>query len=162
MSDKEAPFGYTKAGEPRKRPARKSEGRETKFKPEYCEQLIEHMSTGLSFESFAGECDVPLTTLWRWEAANPKFREAKQIGMSKGLVFWEKIGRNASAGKIPRFSAPAWIFNMKNRYQWRDKHEIEVKGIKPAVVEKLNGDTVELLAEKAEIIDDRDAATKKR
>ena len=31
-------------------------GRPTKYKPEYCEMLIEHMSEGLSFESFR-RCD---------------------------------------------------------------------------------------------------------
>ena len=147
MSKEEAPYGYTRAGKPRKRPARPGEGKPSSFKPEYCEQLIQYMSGGLSFEAFAGHLGVAVSTIWQWEQEHEKFAEAKKVGYALGLEFWEKLGRNAAAGKVPNFNATVWIFNMKNRYQWRDRHEIQVKKIQPAIVERLDGGTIELTAE---------------
>jgi len=147
MSKEEAPYGYTRAGKPRKRPARPGEGSPSKYKPEYCARLIEYMAGGLSFEAFAGHLGVDFSTLWDWEQRYEEFAKAKKEGFSRGLEFWEKLGRNAAAGKVPNFNATVWIFNMKNRYQWRDRHEIQVKKIQPAIVERLDGGTIELTAE---------------
>lgn len=101
-------------------------GRPTKYKPEYCQMLIDHMSQGLSFESFAADVDTWAGTLYRWEEAHPEFREAKRKGFEKCRKFYEKAGVAGFMGKIPGFNTAAWIFNMKNRFKWHDRQELEV------------------------------------
>lgn len=42
-------------------------------------------------------------------------------------VWWERQGRKMSAGEAEG-NATVWIFNMKNRFGWRDKTETEHTG----------------------------------
>lgn len=105
-------------------------GRPTAYKPEYCEQLINHMANGLSFESFAGLLGVSNKTLYNWTKLSEEFLQAKEIGFEKSRLFWEKLGVAGAAGRVQNFNASAFIFNMKNRFktQWRDRHELDVTG----------------------------------
>lgn len=98
-------------------------GQPTKYRHEYCEQLIKHMSEGLSFESFAGTIGTHRDTLYEWCKVHEKFSDAKKQGRDISLLWWEKIGRAAVAGKVAGFSAAAWIFSMKNKHMWVDKTE---------------------------------------
>jgi len=108
------------------------EGRPTDYKPEYCSQLVEHMAKGLSFECFAGTIGVVKKTLYNWCDQFPQFLHAKEIGTAKSMIFWEQIGidhivsRSESFGQgmgseSKSLNSSAWIFNMKNRFNWRDK-----------------------------------------
>lgn len=111
-------------------PSTRPVGRPTKYKAEYCEDLINHMKRGLSFESFAGAVSVCIETIYTWIREYPEFLEAKQIGFSKNRYYWESLGVAGTAGKIDRFNSTAFIFNMKNRFprEWRDRHEIDHSG----------------------------------
>lgn len=97
----------------------------SKYDPSFCKKLIEHMSKGFSYTSFAGIIDVNVTTLDRWCNDFPEFAEAKTIGESKNLLYWEQKGIEGTEGK--QVSAPMWMFNMKNRHRWCDRVEQEVK-----------------------------------
>lgn len=96
-------------------------GRPTDYKDDYPRQLIEHMAQGFSYAAFAGRIGVAVATLYNWEKDNPAFLEAKSVGAASCQLFWESIGIAASKGLIEGFSASAWIFNMKNRFGWRDQ-----------------------------------------
>lgn len=130
-------------------------GRPSKYKPEYCEELIKHMAGGNSFWSFASNADVHFDTLSEWCSAHPEFSEAKKIGMAKLMAFDEKIAMAGSTGQLKRhsrtitttdtlpdgtitthkedifdaatFSQTYQIFLMKNRYPrfYRDKIQVE-------------------------------------
>ncbi len=104
-------------------------GQPTKYKPEYCEQLIKHMSEGMSFESFGGILQVDKQTLYNWREMHSEFFDSYKKGLMISLAFWEKIGNAATLGKVPGFNATSWIFNMKNRFKWKDRIETEVGGI---------------------------------
>jgi len=98
-------------------------GRPTKFREEYCYDLVEHMALGMSYESFAGKIRVNRDTLYHWEKLFPQFSDAKKMGRDACLFAWEKVGMNqAVKGKG---NAATWIFNMKNRFNWTDKNEIK-------------------------------------
>ena len=67
-------------------------GRPTKYKPEYDEMLIKHMTNGYSFESFAGIIEVNQDTLHECAKVQISFSEAKKIAFAKCQYFWEKVG----------------------------------------------------------------------
>lgn len=146
-------------------------GRPTKYKPEYCQQLIDWMSKGNSFWSFAAECDVCFDTLSEWTRVYPEFSEAKRSGYSKLLKFDEQLALTGSSGQLTRISKveritdpvtgetreirhyePAsfgqsyTIFKMKNRYPklYRDKIIIDESSANP---ERLGKKLRELMAD---------------
>lgn len=77
-------------------------GRPTKYKPEYCEQLIEHMAAGNSFWSFAGKVRVSFETLDNWTKQNEDFMEAKKVGLGLLLTFDENLAKAGTAGLLER------------------------------------------------------------
>ena len=98
--------------------------RNSKYEGKYDEMLIEHMATGLSFESFAGLIRVNKDTLYHWCSIYQTFSEAKKIGRQAQLLMDEQIIRDQAVGAIQGGSAAAQIFRMKNNHSWTDKQEI--------------------------------------
>ena len=110
-------------------------GRPTKYKKEYCDELIEHMSKGLSYEAFAGAIGVCKQTLYTWEKEHEDFVDAKRRAVEACRIFWEKLGidhilnETEYQGGSKSLNASVWIFNMKNRFLWRDRQPEEVAQI---------------------------------
>jgi len=108
-------------------------GRPTDYKPEYCEQVIEHMASGLSYESFAGACRVSKQTLYDWELKYSDFLDAKAVGFELNRLYWEKLGRDhvthteSKFESTPKLNSSVYIFNLKNRFpkEWRDRTEVK-------------------------------------
>lgn len=92
-------------------------GRPSKYQSEYCEQLVAHMSQGLSFESFAGSVGVHRDTLYQWAKDYPEFSDAKKEGWAASLLFYEQIGLQGMQGQLNKFNATSWIFTMKCRFR---------------------------------------------
>lgn len=121
-------------------------GRPTKYKPEYCQLLITHMSTGKSFETFAVKTDVCSATLYLWLEEFPEFLEAYKKAKDINREFWEQVGINNATG-IGEGNPATWIFWMKARFGWRDNIDVQLTGKDHGPVEvKLSK---EQLAEKA-------------
>lgn len=99
-------------------------GRPSKYKPEFCQQLIAHMAEGFSFESFAANIGTCRDVLYNWCKEYPDFLDAKKRGHDLSLKWWENIIRAGIVGKIKGFSASMAIFAMKNKHGWRDVQEI--------------------------------------
>jgi|SRR3954464_5532491 hypothetical protein len=96
-------------------------GKPTKYKPEFCERLITHMSQGLSFESFAGSLSVCKQTVYNWRKLQKDFGIAFGIGIEKSRLFWERKGLEALHDKS--INPAIWIFTMKCRFrdEWGEK-----------------------------------------
>ena len=135
---------------PRKRPPRENEGHPTKYRKEFCERLINHMAHGFSFESFAGLLQCSKQSLYSWSEDHEEFMDAKDVGTQRSRLFWESLGIEAAKGKIPNFNASVWIFNMKNRFGWRDREREELIGdIEPVVIDmKSQGRVISIEAKK--------------
>ena len=107
--------------------AKNKGGRPSKYKDTYPDELCEHMKGGLSFESFGGKVGLAETTLHKWK--NPKsgffhkkFLQSYKKGLTASMLHWEEMGHDmVLAGQG---NATVWIFNMKNRFGWKDKHDI--------------------------------------
>jgi len=101
-------------------------GAPTKYKPEYCQTLIDHMEEGYSFESFAALANCCVDTLHEWANVHEDFSVAKKTARAKQLHANEKLIRDIA--KHGDGNATAAIFILKNCHpkQWRDRRELEV------------------------------------
>jgi len=104
----------------------KTPGQPTKYKPEFCEMLIDHMKDGLSFECFAAICDVCKKTLFNWLKEYPEFLHSKKRADAHCQLWWEKEGKKGLWNKPnqPTLNTGNWVFQMKNRFHWKDKTEL--------------------------------------
>lgn len=97
-------------------------GRPSKYKPEYCEKLINYMAKGMSFDTFGPEVGVWTSTLYYWVDKYPEFSDAKKEGEKRSYRYWQLLGMQLATGKM-KGNAAVWIFNMKNRFKWTDRFE---------------------------------------
>jgi len=100
--------------------------RPTKYKPEFCEAVIEHMENGASITSFAAEIDVARSTINEWMEHNPEFSEAVKRAKAKCAAWWERAGRMGAVGEMD-VNPTLVIFGLKNMAaeDWREKQEID-------------------------------------
>lgn len=108
-------------------------GRPTKYDPSFCEKVIEFMRQGDSKEAVAGRLEIAKDTLYRWAKEHEEFSDAIKRGETLSQVFWEDMGKDMVLSG--QGSASSWIFNMKNRFSWRDKSETEITGAAGGPVE---------------------------
>lgn len=115
-------------------------GRPSKYKKKYCKELVDHMSKGFSFEAFAGRIGTCKQTIYTWTEKHPEFLDAKKIAFESSRFFWEDKGLDYLVEKrmttqndkgftvetSEKLNNTVWIFNMKNRFGWKDRPE-EVK-----------------------------------
>ena len=103
---------------------------QSKYDKTFPDQLISHMKAGYSFKAFAGRIGVTRKTLYDWLEDDDKkeFKEAYDVGKSACLLFWEQIGLSGTLGDSrikgynpKKFNATAWIFQMKNRFHYRNE-----------------------------------------
>lgn len=103
---------------------KKKVGRPSKYDPKYCSEIIDFMAQGKSKEAFAGHIDVSKDTIYEWIKVHKDFSDSVKKAEVKCQEFWEEMGiQMALAGQG---NATVWIFNMKNRFSWKDKHETEL------------------------------------
>lgn len=105
-------------------------GRPTKYKPEFCQTVIDCGKDGMSKTEMAVECGVSWSTFHDWMDAHPEFRDAVKDAARQSQAWWERNGRLATFGQVDGFNATSYIFQMKNRFpdDWRDKQERELSG----------------------------------
>lgn len=104
---------------------KKPVGRPTKYRPEFCEMLIQHMSQGYSFETFGALVNTHRAVLYDWVKKHTEFDDAKRQATEMCQQFWERKGIENLETK--HFNSSVWIFNMKNRFRWNDNQEIKVE-----------------------------------
>lgn len=112
--------------------------RDTKYKTEYCSELVEHMAAGGSIRGFAGKVRVSSRTLYDWFEKYPDFKRARDVGSNASFHWWEEQGRlgvweiteydeNGKPSLRKKLNAPVWIANMNNRFKWRHEPQVEVE-----------------------------------
>lgn len=111
-------------------PERKPVGRPSKYKPEYCDAIIEHAATGASLVSFAGSIKVPKLTLNNWAAEIPEFAEAMATAKAVAAHWWEERLRRIAEGGGGPGAATVAVFALKNfaGEDWQDKSTHEHTG----------------------------------
>ena len=104
----------------------RSAGRPTKYDPDYCEQVLEVMGTGLSLTAFAGVVGVARSTINEWLLAHPDFAAAVRVGQAKRVYYLERSMLDGDIGA----RITSRIFALKNAdpEEWRDRRELEHSG----------------------------------
>jgi hypothetical protein len=82
-------------------------GRPTKYRPEFCAALIEHMRRGLTFEAFGAskEIGVAKDTLYEWLKRHKEFSDARKRGMPLLEYFYIQTGLSIATGQVRRVSS---------------------------------------------------------
>lgn len=117
------------------KPSKKSQGikaPQDRFKDEYVDLLINHMSEGYSFASFGGVVNAGNRTLYEWCDRYPEFKEARDIGQKKSQHWIEKrLNAKLSGLDNPdidsrKIDTTALIFALKTRFHdtYGDKQEV--------------------------------------
>ena len=91
----------------------------SKYDPDYCQQLIDHMSEGLSFKSFAGKIGVNRSTLYDWVNQHDEFSNAKDIALGFCQIYWEILGIVLCKGEA-RGKPTTFVWMTKNILGWSD------------------------------------------
>ena len=142
-------------------------GRPTKFEPEFCEKAHGLAAQGATDLEIADALEVHVSTLYRWKAEHPEFRECLRLGEDaaservSASLYHRAVGYSHPAVKIfmpagkddpvvvpyrehyPPDTAAAsfWLKNRKAA-EWRDKQEIDHSG---RVTVNITGDDANLL-----------------
>ena len=99
-------------------------GRPTKYKPEYCEELVEFMAQGYPYECFAATIGVGRSTLYDWEKEHQEFSDAKKVG--KEMTYKALLEKGLDSLHDPgTLNNTVWIFMMKNMCDWTDRKEVK-------------------------------------
>jgi hypothetical protein len=101
----------------------KKNGRPTKYSKKLCELLPYLFSNGESVTEVCTHLDITKETFFKWVKQYPSFSDSYKKGLELSEAWWTKLGRAGSAGKV-KIQPATWIFNMKNRFKWKDKIEV--------------------------------------
>lgn len=89
-------------------------GRETKYRPEFCDLVISVGEEGGWLSEMAEACDVVRATMDNWAEAHPEFLEALTRAKQKAQAWFEREGRDGL--RAERFNAPLWQKQMSARH----------------------------------------------
>lgn len=89
-------------------------GRPTDYRPEYCDEIIQCMTDGVSYASFAARIGVCRDTLNEWASVHPEFSVAKKIANDRRVAWWEKMAHDKVKGYVQPGSDAITIFMLKN------------------------------------------------
>lgn len=99
-------------------------GRPSKYKPAFCEEIINLMGSGLSLTAAAAELGLARETVYAWEREIPEFSDAVKLARGKRTLKLERDLIGAQDGP----TVTSRIFALKNACaaEWREKQELDV------------------------------------
>lgn len=90
-------------------------GRPTKYKPEYCERVIEMGKAGKSWAQMASALDVDRATFYHWQEQYPEFLTAFNRAKVHAQAWWEEKASDALDTRD--FNAPVWKKSVEARFR---------------------------------------------
>jgi len=85
------------------------------------------VANGESKAEVAAKLGICRDTMHEWAKRHPEFSDAIKKGEHLSEAWWCKLGRKGAAGEAD-INPTVWIFNMKNRFGWRDKQDVTTDG----------------------------------
>lgn len=98
---------------------RLKEGWQTRF--------LEMAREGCSDVEIRAEFGISDDLWYRWIAEDAEFSRTAKAAKALCHAKWEEMGRKMAFGQADG-NPTTWIFNMKNRFSWKDKVETEHSG----------------------------------
>lgn len=100
---------------PVEKPAKRPVGRPSKYKPEYCERVIELAREGRGWADYAAEFEIDRTTLYDWAESHPEFSTALSRAKVLEQKWWEEQGRSGMF--LDKFNALVWKTSVQARFR---------------------------------------------
>jgi len=95
--------------------------------PEDWKKIVEkEMGEGASKEEICAELKINRELFYKLIKREPEFADTIKKGVELSEAWWKKQGRISLRDK--QFSAVLWYMNMKNRFGWADKSEVQHSG----------------------------------
>lgn len=100
-------------------------GRPTKYRPKYCQTVIETARNGFSLATAASILDVSRDTLNEWASVHPEFSDAMKRAKMHAAYRWEQRSAALADGGGSGGQVAMAIFQLKNHApdDFRDKIE---------------------------------------
>jgi len=98
---------------------RLKEGWQTRF--------LEMGKDGCSDVEIRAEFGISDDLWYRWIAEDQEFSRTYKAAKAACHAKWEAMGRKMAFGEVEG-NPTTWIFNMKNRFNWRDKQDVDHSG----------------------------------
>lgn len=102
-----------------------------KYTPDVCQKLIDHMSAGYSFSTFASTISVTRESLYNWVNMYEEFAIAKDIAFACRAKYFEQKMLDGIQNGVKMGAAPLIIFGLKNLgegFAYTDKTHTEITG----------------------------------
>lgn len=90
-------------------------GRPSKYKPEYCERVIELAKEGRGWADYAAEFEIDRTTLYDWAESHEEFSTALSRAKVLEQKWWEEQGRSGMF--LDKFNALVWKTSVQARFR---------------------------------------------
>ena len=103
-------------------------GRPTKYKPEFCEQVVELGKQGLSLFQIAARLSISIDAFNEWREKHSEFRLAVTRAKALAQAWWEDAGMSGVQSR--EFNAKVWEITMRNRFSesYRESSRMELSG----------------------------------
>lgn len=95
-------------------------------RPEWIKKITDSYAAGMSDIEVCRELDITMKTFSETYEENEGFRKLVDHGRMLSNAWWMEQGRKNLWNK--EFVTPLWTFNMKNRFGWADKTEVNKNG----------------------------------
>jgi transposase len=101
-------------------------GRPSKYNPDFCNTVIDEMAQGSSIEELQLVLNVHKDTIYEWMKEYSDFSDAVKRGIALSEGWWRTEGRKALRERD--FNYTGWYMNMRNRFGWSDKTDVNHSG----------------------------------
>ena len=111
------------------KPAKRPVGRPTKYKPEYCERIIEMArESGAGPAEYAAEFDVDRASLYRWAEENEDFAQSLLRAKTHEQAWWERAAKTGMFAE--KFNALVWKTSVQARFRsdYTERTQTEITG----------------------------------
>lgn len=109
-------------------PKKKLMGRPSKYKPEYCDDVLKLGKEGKSIAQMAAFLDVDKASIYRWVEEHEDFRTALARARAHSQSWWEDKAQLNLGSRD--FNAQLWLKNVASRFRedYTERQVTEVSG----------------------------------